>query len=332
MKLKFVRSTILKSYLRCPYRFKLEWINGLKGHFPEAVHRGNRLHKALELYIKEGREQAVKCLADDDEDRELFNKIDEIMRILPEGGEILSEYSFREHFEGLPEMRGTMDIVMIDKEQVRSPGDGGWCNLLRKPDTDVYAYVVQQGSDFDGWLQTFTIDSSGNISTLKDEYEFDTSNAYFPTLFYRGDNIFVVLWGRFPGTQGNMATFSIDGSGNISLIDTWTFDETCISMAIDGVHCEGDLCAVCYQGGDGCKVFTFNVDSSGNITKSMIDTATFFGHIDSVNHIEFFHHIDNKYFAVFQATRGYIQTLSIELPTAKGSSSALQIFAKMLTG
>lgn len=117
-KMKFFRSTILKSYLRCPYRFKMEWISGLKGHFPEAVHRGSRLHKALELYIKEGREQAIKCLVDN-KDRELFNKIDEIMLILPEGGEILSEYSFKEHFVGLPEMRGTFDIVMIDKEQVR---------------------------------------------------------------------------------------------------------------------------------------------------------------------------------------------------------------------
>ena len=131
--------------------------------------------------------------------------------------------------------------------------------------------VAYRGSGDDGFIKTFTISAGGAISTVIDTLEFDTSTGREPSVVSVGGDIFAIAY-RGDGSDGYLATVDIDSSGNIenSVIDTLEYDtENGETPSI--VSIGGEIYGIAYQGaGDDGFVVTVEIDSSGNITKTIL--------------------------------------------------------------
>jgi uncharacterized protein YdeI (BOF family) len=199
--------------------------------------------------------------------------------------------------------------------------DGTYC---RDPDIvhisgDIYA-IAYEGVDSDGFVCTVDIDTSGNIvSACVDTLEFDTGNCYIPSLLLITGNIYAVAY-QASSNKCNCATFTIDAAGNIgaATIDSFEFE------SVDGyspkmIHVSGEVYAVSYRGvgGDGWTV-TFSIDSSGNISASVIDSLEF--DTANCNMPDMIHVSGDVYAIAYQGVDddGWLKTIGIEtvIPTA----------------
>jgi hypothetical protein len=140
----------------------------------------------------------------------------------------------------------------------------------------VYA-VAYRGVSNDGFITTFTIDSSGNISnSVVDTLEYDTSDGYEPSLVYVTDSVYAIAF-RGPSSDGFIKTVTIDSSGNISnaIVDSLEYD-TSDGYEPSLLQLSSSVYAVAYRGAssDGF-VKTFTIDSSGNISNSVVDNLEF---------------------------------------------------------
>ncbi len=141
---------------------------------------------------------------------------------------------------------------------------------------DVYA-IAYDGPGGDGWLTTVEIDSLGNITdTAIDYFEFDGGDGDVPDITHVSGDVYVIAYNGVDA-DGWLVTVEIDSSGNITdaVIDTLEFD------GVDGnfpdiIPVSGDVYAIVYQGfeTDGF-VITAEIDTSGNITDTLIDTLEF---------------------------------------------------------
>jgi hypothetical protein len=113
---------------------------------------------------------------------------------------------------------------------------------------DVFA-VVYQGSGGHGTVTTFNIDSSGNIGAAAiDTFEFNSTLGHFPFILPVSGNVFAVVY-QGPGSDGIIATFTIDGAGNIgaAVIDSLIFDSANGAYP-EIIHISGNVYAVAYSG------------------------------------------------------------------------------------
>jgi hypothetical protein len=138
---------------------------------------------------------------------------------------------------------------------------------------DVYA-IPYNGADSDGWLATVKVDTSGNITdTLIDTLEWDTANGYEPEIVHVSGDVYAIAY-RSTGADGWLCTVGIDSSGNITnnVTDTLEWD-IANGYEPDIIHISGDIYAIAYRGvaNDGWLA-TVEIDSSGNITDTLIDT------------------------------------------------------------
>ncbi|MEJ2038633.1 MAG: prepilin-type N-terminal cleavage/methylation domain-containing protein [Desulfosarcinaceae bacterium] len=143
-------------------------------------------------------------------------------------------------------------------------------------DTYAIAYAGA-GAVSDGFLCTVTIDSSGQISnSVIDRIEFDTGLCYDPDIIRISGGIYAIAY-RGPGDDGFIKTVQIADDGTISgtVIDTLEFDATqCNEPVIAAVG--GDVFAVAYRGPANDGFFTtVQIDSSGQIGDSVLDSLTF---------------------------------------------------------
>lgn len=141
---------------------------------------------------------------------------------------------------------------------------------------DVYA-AVYRGSGDDGFITTFTIDSSGQIGdTVIDTLEFDTSSCFAPHMVQVSGEIYAVVY-QGPDDDGFVTTVEIDADGLITdtVIDTLEFDaNTGITPVM--VSAGGGLFAIAYQGVDGDGFFcTVLIDDSGQIGDTIQDSIEF---------------------------------------------------------
>ena len=138
---------------------------------------------------------------------------------------------------------------------------------------DVYA-IAYRGTDADGWLCTVGINSSGNITnTVTDTMEWDIANGYTPDIIHVSGDVYAIAY-RGTGADGWLCTVGINSSGNITnnVTDTLEWD-IANGYEPDIIHISGDVYAIAYRGtGDDGWLATVEIDSSGNITNTVIDT------------------------------------------------------------
>lgn len=140
-------------------------------------------------------------------------------------------------------------------------------------------YAIAYGGPFsDGFVCTLSIDTAGNVgAAVIDSLEFDTSACISPKICHISGDVYAIFY------EGNecigIVTVEIDSEGNIgaAVIDSFTSTDTGSNVAwCDPIHVSGDVYAVSYndnsfQG----RLMTVEIDTSGNIGASEIDTFTF---------------------------------------------------------
>jgi len=142
---------------------------------------------------------------------------------------------------------------------------------------DIYA-VAYEGDGGDGYIKTLEIDSnSGNITdSVIDTLEFDAVDGGTPYIVNISGDVYAVAY-EGPGGDGFLITVEIASNGQITdtVIDTLEFDTS------DGntpfmASVSGDIFAVAYSGkGTDGFLKTVEINSSGNITDTVIDTLEF---------------------------------------------------------
>ncbi len=141
---------------------------------------------------------------------------------------------------------------------------------------DIYA-IAYSGNRTDGWLATIEIDSGGNItgSTI-DTFEFDTNTGITPYIQHVGGDYFAISY-TGPGNDGWLKTVEISSTGSItnSTIDSFEFD-TSNGYTPMIATVSGDIFVIAYRGtGDVGELITVDIDSSGNIDPTIVDSETF---------------------------------------------------------
>ena len=118
----YVRYSTIKAYMTCPLLYKKRFILEERPLYPEAVHRGSRIHKAVELWIKGDHSFCDKDLRTEEE-REIFTRAKEILERVPTHdlilNQIFSEVHFIENLPGIGETHGKLDIVLKTSDTVR---------------------------------------------------------------------------------------------------------------------------------------------------------------------------------------------------------------------
>ncbi|KKN27385.1 hypothetical protein LCGC14_0865130 [marine sediment metagenome] len=142
----------------------------------------------------------------------------------------------------------------------------------------VYGYVLhtEDANDtliaqcFAGVVETVTVDSSGNIGAAVIDSE-DYGHPGVP------GNVIEIASGYYATIYAdNLETFSIDGAGNITAVDSWDWTaSTGTNSRIVKVP-DSTKYMIAYENGsnDGI-VFSFTISNTGIITKSVIDSLTF---------------------------------------------------------
>ncbi len=137
--------------------------------------------------------------------------------------------------------------------------------------------IAYQGPRNDGWLKTVEIDTSGNITnSTVDSWEYDTGNGREPSMINVSGTTFAIV-SRGGGGDGFVDTITISSSGVItkSIIDTLEYD-TAYGGLPNIINISGDIYAIVYRGnGDDGWLKTIDIDSSGNITNTVVDSLEF---------------------------------------------------------
>lgn len=163
---------------------------------------------------------------------------------------------------------------VIDTEEFDT-SDGGSPEIINVG-TDTFA-IAYSGSGSDGFLKTYTVDSSGAITSPEiDSLEFDTSNGSEPDIIHVSGDVYAIAY-RGQANDGFLVTVTISAAGAISnsVIDTEEFDP---SSAFEPsiVHVSGDVYAIAYRGpqNDGF-IKTVTIGAAGAITAGALDTFEF---------------------------------------------------------
>ena len=137
-----------------------------------------------------------------------------------------------------------------------------------------YYAVAYSGYGDDGMIRTFEVLPDGTVgATHVDEWEFDTTYAKDPELFYIANNTFGVAY-TDTSTDGIVKTFNVSNTGDIfPMIDSWEFD-TANAETIDVIRLnDTNMFAFVYAGyQDDGYIKTIEIADDGTITKSAYDT------------------------------------------------------------
>jgi hypothetical protein len=117
---------------------------------------------------------------------------------------------------------------------------------------------------------------TGIENSTIDSFEFDNSNGREVDFIHISGDIYATAY-QGSGDDGFISTMEIDTSGNITgaVIDTLEYN-TSFGGYPDIVHISGDIFAISYQGpGNDGWLTTVEIDSSGNITNSVVDSLEF---------------------------------------------------------
>ncbi|KKM87202.1 hypothetical protein LCGC14_1271340, partial [marine sediment metagenome] len=121
---------------------------------------------------------------------------------------------------------------------------------------------------FAGVLDSYTVDSGGNISASVIDTQ-DYGHATSPgNIININANYYVTVY------DDDIETFSIDGSGNITAVDSWTSPAGTYTRIIKVPSSTIYIVAHVDGSNDG-ELFTLTISDTGVITKSTIDTLIF---------------------------------------------------------
>ncbi|MDD5511040.1 MAG: SdrD B-like domain-containing protein [Dehalococcoidales bacterium] len=176
--------------------------------------------------------------------------------------------------------------------------------------SNIYA-IAYRGSSDDGFLRTISITATGDIGTVIESLEFDTSNCWDPSITHVTGDIYAIAY-RGPSDRGYLKTVSIDAAGDIgTVIDTEQFD-TNKGEQPSIVRVSSSVVAIAYRDSSGYgQLRTYEINVSGIITNGYIDTLEF----DSTQCYEpcIIHVSGNIYAIAYRgpSDRGYLKTVSI---------------------
>jgi hypothetical protein len=187
------------------------------------------------------------------------------------------------------------------------------CNIVHAND-NIYAVAYREASTNDGFIETISIDSSGNIGdSVIDSIEFNGTDGYYPKMtMIDSDTVAIVYQGT--GTDGYLVTYDISSTGDITntWADQWEFD-TANGGTPNIIHINGNVYAIAFEdsSGDG-QIKTVTIANTGMITKSWIDTLEF--DTADAGYQYLFHVAYNVYGVSYQGTSadGYICTMTID--------------------
>jgi hypothetical protein len=127
--------------------------------------------------------------------------------------------------------------------------DPSYCatpNLIQVS-SDLFA-IAYRGTGNDGFVATVSIDGSGQIGSVADVLEFDTSDCYEPDIVRAGGDVYAIAY-RGSGSDGFLSTVELTADGEITdaVIDTLEFD-TSYGGEPDMLYVEGNIFGIAYRG------------------------------------------------------------------------------------
>lgn len=134
---------------------------------------------------------------------------------------------------------------------------------------DVYAIAYKRytgvGTNYDGYLVTFSIDSEGGIGDLIDEEVFSVNaSAGQNWMIHISGDIYAIVFARGAYENGYIVTVEIDSAGNIinPIVDGHLYDSrvTCIHPCL--IHISGTTYAIGYYRG----IITITIGNDGSIS------------------------------------------------------------------
>ena len=154
----------------------------------------------------------------------------------------------------------------------------GTDNSLVQVDSDTYA-LAYRGSDFDGFISTFTISADGSTITEVDSLEHDTERGAYPSIVQVDSVTYAVAYSG-SGGDGFISTFTIDSDGDITAVKTQSEGnnlehDTNKAEYNSLVQVDSDTYAVAYAGwGDDGFISTFTISADDSADDSTDDSTS----------------------------------------------------------
>ena len=176
----------------------------------------------------------------------------------------------------------------------------------------IYA-IAHTGDDSNGCITTVRIENNGSIAdSIIDTFEFDIADVgvseEFNVIHINGD-VYAIAY-RNPDSDGYLKTIGITSGGNISIIDSYSFD-TFDGYSPNIIHVDDTIYAIAYGGfNDSGFLKTVEIVNDGQITGSIIDSFEFdtYGKETEITNIK-----DDVYAIAYRGpdNDGFIKTVEI---------------------
>jgi len=140
-------------------------------------------------------------------------------------------------------------------------GNGSY-NSIVQVDSDTYA-LAYTGTDFDGFIKTFTISSDGSTITEVDSLEHDGTRGDYNSIVQVDADTYVLAY-TGPGENGYIATFTISSDGTTITKEASLEHDTDYGTYNSIVQVDADTYALAYTGtGFDGFIKTFTISSDG---------------------------------------------------------------------
>jgi len=206
---------------------------------------------------------------------------------------------------------GRITNIMIDYLEFDTTY-GGDSDIIYVSGT-IYA-IAHTGDNSNGRITTVRIEDNGSIAdSILETFDFDIADVgvseEFNVIHINGD-VYAIAY-RNPDSDGYLKTIGINSGGNISIIDSYSFD-TFDGYSPSIIYVSGTIYAIAYGGFNNSGVLrTVDIANDGHITGTIIDSFNF----DTYGKETEIINIKNGVFAISYRgpdNDGFIKTVEIE--------------------
>jgi flagellin-like protein len=206
---------------------------------------------------------------------------------------------------------GRITNIMIDYLEFDTTY-GGDSDIIYVSGT-IYA-IAHTGDNSNGRITTVRIEDNGSIAdSILETFDFDIADVgvseEFNVIHINGD-VYAIAY-RNPDSDGYLKTIGINSGGNISIIDSYSFD-TFDGYSPSIIHVDDTIYAIAYGGFNNSGVLkTVDIANDGHITGTIIDSFKF----DTYGKETEIINIKNDVFAISYRgpdNDGFIKTVEIE--------------------